>query len=196
MTFARIAAALGLALILAGCLPVTTKTPVGSTTGLGTDTALYGTWIGHTPDGDASPIFHFLARDDESMTVILVTPPHGTDKGDWSVYGVRASKLGANRFLNVQEISSNGKPPGSDAPNGTFPLLYRTAADGSVTLYLMDEKLAAGAIKTGKIAGEVEPGENGDVHITADAKTLDAFMQTRAGLALFAKPLIRLTRMK
>jgi len=46
------------------------------------------------------------------------------------------------------------------------------------------------------IAGEVEPGQDGDVHITADAKALDAFMQSPRAGKLFNKSLIALSRVE
>ena len=45
MKLRHIAMAIGCSLLLAGCLPVTSTTPVGTTAGLGADEALYGTWI-------------------------------------------------------------------------------------------------------------------------------------------------------
>ena len=64
----RIYAALAIAatLLVAGCLPVTSKTPVGTTAGLGADQALYGTWVGHSQDEKEKGVayFHFLKGKD------------------------------------------------------------------------------------------------------------------------------------
>ena len=50
------------------------------------------------------------------------------------------------------------------------------------------------AVKANEIAGTVDPGEDGDVHITANAKALDKFLASPRGAALFSKPLVTMTR--
>ena len=199
MTSIRAALVLCAALFLASCLPVTTSTPVGSTAGFKADSELYGAWLGRdadpAKDKDSGAVyFHFLASKDGSMTLILVTSAKsGDDAGEWSVFRLQPATLGQNHFLNVQEVSNNGEAP-EDALLKTFPVLYRMGKDGKLTLYLVDEDLAKAAIKAGKINGEIEPGDTGDVHITADAATLDAFFVSARGTALFTKPLVVLKR--
>jgi ABC-type molybdate transport system substrate-binding protein len=61
-------------------------------------------------------------------------------------------------------------------------------------LYQMDDKVVADAIRAGEIAGDIEPGDNGDVHITASQPALDAFMKTPRAAKLFSKALVTLTR--
>ncbi|HEX3810046.1 MAG TPA: hypothetical protein VHW02_10145 [Rhizomicrobium sp.] len=196
MKLIRLAAALCIALAAAACLPVTTKAPVGSSASLGADKSFYGTWMGHG-EKDSSPAYiHFLNAKDGGLTIVIVSPPKGDDAGDWSVYAASTADLGGNHFLNVRTISNNGEVPGAGEMKGTFPLLYRTGKDGSVTLYMMDEDATADAIKNGKIAGERDAGKDGDVHITATAAATDAFMQSPQGVALFNKPLLTLTRVK
>ncbi len=198
MTRFRAAIALCTSLLAAACLPVTTSVPVGSTAGFKPDPSLTGTWIATSADKNdkdsGAAYFHFLPQADGSMTVVMV-PYKASDKdaGDWSVYKVQAATLGANHYLNAQEISNNGQAP-EDSLSKTFPLLYRTSGDGRVTLYLVDEDAAKAAIQAGKIKGEIEPGEFGDVHITADAAALDAFFASPQGLALFTKPLLTMRR--
>jgi hypothetical protein len=75
-------------------------------------------------------------------------------------------------------------------------LLYRSGPHGTVDLYQMDEKLAADAIRAHRIAGQVDPGQDGDVHITADEPALDRFMATPEAAALFIKPMVRMTRVR
>jgi hypothetical protein len=70
-----------------------------------------------------------------------------------------------------------------------MPVLYRISADGSLALYLIDEKAARAAIEKGALAGTVEPGEYGDVTITAGPAALDTFFASAAGRALFMKPI-------
>jgi hypothetical protein len=58
----------------------------------------------------------------------------------------------------------------------------------------MDDKAMAAAIRAGEIAGEIEPGENGDVRITAGEPALDTFLRTPRATRLFSKVLVTLTR--
>lgn len=152
--------------------------------------------MGHG-EKDSSPAYiHFLKAKDGGLTIVIVSPPKGDDSGDWSVYSASTAVLGSNHFLNIRAISNNGEAPDANEMKDSFPLLYRTGKDGSVTLYMMDEDATADAIKNGKIAGERDPGNDGDVHITATAAATDAFMQSPQGVALFNQPLVTLTRVK
>jgi hypothetical protein len=93
-------------------------------------------------------------------------------------------------------VSENGKPGDSDTPPKNIPALYRINGDGALVVYLMDEKRAEAAIKANKLAGTIDPGQYGDVSITASPSDLDAFMATADGRALFDRPLIILRRQK
>ena len=64
-------------------------------------------------------------------------------------------------------------------------MLYKFGKPHPLTLYLLDEDKVKEAIKAGKIAGTVEPGDSGDVQITADAAALDAFFATPEAAKLF-----------
>ncbi len=114
--------------------------------------------------------------------------PDGKD-GGWATYTLQTATLGSYKFINAHEATSDGKPADGAEAQKTFPLLYRVNGDGALVIYLLDEKRAAAAIKSGKIAGTVDPGQDGDVKFTAAAADLDAFMQTPDGRALFVKPL-------
>lgn len=179
---------------LGACLPVTSKVPVGTTAGLKLDPALLGTWKAQAEKEDKPAYVHILANDDQTMSAVLISPPEEKNGGDWSVYRLRAATLGSNRILNVQEQFANGKPSEGPLAAEHIVLLYKASGPGRITLYQMDDKAAAAAIRAGEIAGEVEPGENGDVHLTADAAALDKFMSTPRAAALFSKTLVTLTR--
>ena len=162
--------------MLAGCLPVTTKTPVGTTTGLGTDPALYGTWRGVPPDkkteGDVT--IHFVKLKDGTLSALQVfTEPKHDDDG-WESYAVQTSTLAGQHYLNVMWTSENGKPVDTSAKDAIFPLRY-TVKGRTLTLYILDEDKVKAAVQSGRIAGTIESGDAGDVTLTADAKTLDAF---------------------
>ena len=191
----RLAVAAFAALALAGCYPPTTNHPIGTTTGLRPDPVLVGLWKGVPPDpSERGGYFHFLPQLDGTITVILVQAGDKPD-GDWNLVTTTTGKAGANRFMNVRMLSSNGKPE-EGAPTGTVPVLYRIDARGAMTLYMMDETATGVAITSGKVKGVVEKGAYGDVIITADPKALDKFMQGPAAIALFKKPFFTLHRME
>ena len=68
-----LAASLTLALLTCACLPVTSKTPVGSTRGLAADAALAGTWkLKLQGSADNSPLWAvFVPAKDGSFTILL-----------------------------------------------------------------------------------------------------------------------------
>jgi hypothetical protein len=179
---------IAVALLLAGCLPVTSKTPVGTTAGLGADEALYGTWIGHSQDEKEKGLayFHFLkGKDNEAGTIsaLMVTP--GDNDDDWMSFTVRTAKLGAHNYMNAVATGGNGVKIGAGEKGESIPLLYSFGRHHTLTLYLLDEDKVKEAIQAGKIAGTVESGDYGDVKITADAAALDAFMATPEAAKLF-----------
>jgi hypothetical protein len=171
--------------VLAGCLPVTSKTPVGTTAGLGTDPALYGTWKGQSSDAkdkdDAT--FHFMKAKDGSVTALIVLAK-GSDDDGWTVFNVRTATLGKNHFINAVETFDKDAPADGSLKNANIPLLY-TINSRTLTLYLIDEDKAKEAVQRGAIKGTVEPGQSGDVQITADAAELDAFMAKPEAAKLF-----------
>lgn len=185
MKIVHIAVTMACALLLAGCLPVTSKTPVGSTTGLGADKALTGTWKGHSVDADnkADGYFHFMAAKDGTLTAAVVYAMGSSDDG-WTIFNVRTATLGKNHFINAVETFDKDAPAEGDLKNANIPMLY-TIHGHTLTLYLIDEDKAKAAVKAGKIKGEVEPGDMGDVVITADAAELDAFMAKPEAAELF-----------
>lgn len=197
MTLARSLVTVAAALLLTACLPVTTKVPVGTTVGFKPDPALLGTWRARDKDDDEISYLHFLGKEDGSMTVLVVTPPHGTHLGEWSQYDLRVATLGANHYINAQEVTVNGKTS-ADNPfaKQSIMLMYRMGSRGTIHLYTMDDKAAAAAIRAHEIAGDIEPGQDGDVHITADEPALDAFMRTSRAAAMFSKPLITMTKVE
>jgi hypothetical protein len=194
LRFALFAAA---ALIVAACLPVTTRNPVGTTAGFKQDPALVGIWKAE-PDkespGEPGYIAFLNSEEENTMTGIVIDP--GKDTGDWSTYRLKPATLGGNRLINVWSVLNNGKPADEDEAKADILILYQIGSDGRLTLRLLDEDATKAAIQAGKIKGEIEPGNLGDVHITAEPKELDAFFATKEAAALFVKPLIVLDRVK
>jgi hypothetical protein len=195
MLFARLAALTGMALFAAACLPVTTSVPVGTTVGQAQDPVLSGMWKGRDPSSGQNEYIAFFPRSDGTTTGLMIEPG-GKNSGAVG-FSFQTVALGTNRFMNVRlikidENAVNDKGPAtpdSETSSNTFPVLYRVTGDGSFVPYLLDEKRTAAAIKSGKIAGTIGPGQFGDIVITAPAADLDAFFQTPDGRALFAKPL-------
>jgi hypothetical protein len=199
----RAIAILVAALALAACIPVTTKSPVGSTTGLKPDTALYGMWEvrggaqygAATADAKERAFIAILPDKDDNVSAVFVDIP-STKNGDWSSYAVTTSTLGAYHYINARALITNGNPADGSEARNTFPILYRFEADGALTFYLLDEDATKAAVNSGKIAGKIENGKFGDVMLTAAPSDLDAFFSSRAGRALFTKPLLVLHRVK
>ncbi len=182
--------ALGAALILSACYPPTTSHPVGVAGK--PDPALTGAWRGTDADGKPA-YFHFLTPSDGTITVLIAEA--GPKAEDWNVASVTNGTVGTNHFFNARLVSSNGKPE-TGAPDGTVPILTKMDAKGRMSLFMMDEAAVKAAITAGKIKGIIEPGAMGDAVITADAATLDKFLGTPAGLALFVKPFFTLRKVE
>jgi hypothetical protein len=184
MYLTRLAAALA-CLLLAGCLPVTSTSPLGTTAGLGADPALYGSWKGHSPEaGDQHDgFFHFMAAKDGSLTAAVILAAGGKDDG-WTVFHVQTARLGRNHFLNAVETFDKDAAASGRLQNANVPLLY-VLRGKTLTLYLLDENKTKAAIKAGKLKGTIEPGKNGDVTITAQPAELDAFMARPEAAEMF-----------
>lgn len=196
MTAIELAFALGVALLAAACLPVTTEAPLGTTVASGMASPLLGTWKGQAGDDEGGPsYFHILPAADGAATVLAVMPAHGKDTGGWSEFAVRATTLGSYRYLNVRSISSDGKPAGKDEAARNIPVLYKIR-HGTLTLYLIGEKAAKDAIESGRIEGTIEPGDYGDMTLTAAPEKLDAFFASKDGAMLFTEKLATLKKVE
>lgn len=186
------------AFFLTACLPVTTKNPVGTTAGFKQDPSIIGVWKVEPQKDDQDDKQGFIAflnaEENGAMTAIMIAP--GKDSGDWGIYNLKIATLGQNHFINAWTVSDNGKPADKDEAAADILLLYRLGKDGKLTLYLLDDEKTGAAVKAGKIKGDVQPGSTGDVHITADAASLDKFFATKEGAALFVKPLAVMDRVK
>ncbi len=177
------------AVMLAGCLPVVSKTPVGTTVGLGADPALFGTWKGKNPDDkqqrDAS--FHFMLAKDGGFDIVVAMAEGGRDDG-WTAFTAHSATLGQNRILNVVMTYDKNEPITGGLKNTNIPLLY-VRKGRTLTLYLLDEDATKAAIKAGAIKGAVTEGPTGDAVITANATDLDAFMTKPEARKLFKRTL-------
>lgn len=191
MSALKLALAAAAVLLAVGCLPVTTKAPLGTTTGLGEAPALLGIWKGKDPDDKNTIYLHFLPAEGGAMPMLAVTV--GKDHSGLSVFAARETTLGNYHYLNVRIISCDGKPPDKDDTVGNIPVLYKIG-DGKLTLYRIGEKVAKDAITKGVIDGTVEPGDYGDAIITAAPEKLDAFFASPEGAKLFTEKIATLKK--
>lgn len=191
----RITAILVVGLTLGACLPVTSKSPVGSTRGFKTDTALYGMWEGVTEDSKDTGFIAFIPDENGNTTAVLIDLPSSAS-GDWSTYAVKTTALGTYRYISARSLTTNGKPAEGHETENSFPVFYRIEADGTLTLYLIDADAAKAAIKGGKIAGEIQSGDFGDVSLTAAPRDLDDFFASGGGRKLFKKPFLVMHRVR
>ena len=187
-----LAAALA-ALSLSACVSV--KEPIGTSTGYVNDPALRGTWLSVPDDGKAPAYVHVLLNDDATMTVIAVSQGDDKDKASWGELSLTTVRLGSNHYMNVREISEDGKPKDDPAATGSIPLLYAIKGD-MLSLFSFDEKKVADAIRAHRIEGTIEKTQFGDsVSITADGPHLDAALAKPDAPALF-EPVMTLKRVK
>lgn len=176
-----------LEMLVSGCLPVTTSSPLGSTVSAASAPQLTGMWKGKFGSTKGPAYIAFYPGRDGVTRSLVLAPPTVDDDGGWIVFEARGARLGGNTYLDAREIEEDGKA--GDPRLAHVPILYNISPDGLLALYLIDEKAVRAAIGKGAISGTVEPGEFGDVTITAAPATLDAFFASPAGRALFTKPL-------
>ena len=185
-------------LLATACLPVTSTSPIGSSAGLGPDPALAGAWKTAPQADETGPTYlHFLADAKDGMTVLIVSHARGKGDSGWSEYRVTAATLNGHHYLNALAVQDDGKPVSDASATRNMPLLYTLSADGkTLSLYLIDEAAAKAAIKAGKLDGTIEPGDFGDVVLTAAPDKLDVFFARDDAAALFdKKPLVVLERL-
>jgi hypothetical protein len=179
----RLGIVFGVLLATSACLPVTSKSPVGTTVGYRADPQLTGLWKGR-PVG-LPGYFAFFPQADGSTKVIWLNLPASRDRGGWIVFNVHTATLGSDLYMDASGIETDGGP--FDPKLEHIPVLYGFGADGSLALSLMDEDAVRHAIEAGRIAGVVETRAFGDVVLTASPDALDAFLATPAGHALFKR---------
>jgi len=184
---AFLAAALA-ALSLSACVAV--KEPVGTSIGYVNDPALEGTWRGKSGEDKPEGYYHVLLNDDATMTVVGYAPKSGDDKASWGTLTLTTVQLGPNRYMNVRETGENGGPPQGKDTAQNVPLLYRIA-DDRLSLFMLDDKKVAAAIRAGRIQGTITPSKVmgvtiESVAITADGAHLDALLKRADAPELFS----------
>jgi hypothetical protein len=191
MRYCRKIFVLACVLFAAGCGSITTKYPIGITTGLQPDKALYGTWKGHFVDQDNDLYLHFLKADSGELIAIWVFAPTDDEhKGGAMIFKIITAKLGDNRYINAVELTPDKKVKAE--PRGYTPALYRFESDGQLTICKIDKDKLVKAIESGALAGVIE--EHGarnsiqhyeDIIITSKPEQLDAYMAKPEASDLF-----------
>jgi hypothetical protein len=190
----RLVIAAGSVLLLAACLPVSTKAPVGSTAGFANDPALNGTWTGRSRDDPTISYFHFLPREDKTIALIGVTPRQKNDNGSWATYTLQTTTLGKNHYMNAHEWLDDGKLVDA-AERSVNVAVYYTIEGDTLKAYIFDEDKIKALIAAHKIKGTVDSGRDGDVHITEEPRQLDAMLARPDAPKLF-KLLTMMQRLK
>jgi hypothetical protein len=164
--------AVGLALLLAGCL-VDSKNPIAPPDPEGIDPEILGTW-GAT--GDDGPIFvHvFQPKDGVPGGVEVIAVGFEKDKsGSVDRYCGHLSRVQKHHFINlVGPVEDCAKIAGQPY----FFVAYDISLDGVLTVNLMREETVKKAIDSGKLAGEKDTTGAATAHITAESDAIRAFL--------------------
>src|SRR5438105_3003860 len=96
---------------MAGCLPVTSSSPLGSTVAATPDPALTGLWKGKLGTSTDAAYVTFYPERDGVGKIVVLAPPTPKDDGGWIVFEAHMVMLGSNRYLDAREIEDGGKPP-------------------------------------------------------------------------------------
>jgi hypothetical protein len=201
---------IGAAVLLCACSPLTTKYPIGSTTGLVADQNLIGTWVARDPktgdvqrtrDGKTAVFVHVLPGKNNMLEIVWLGFPTEPEKSGEVLFAYATSgRAGDYRFLNITWPAAERTVSGA----GTIPYRYAYAPNGDLLVFAIDQDKAIAAIQSGAIAGTIEEkgyifdgkeyGQHKLVRLTADPVALDAFFATAQGADLF-EPLGPLKKM-
>lgn len=188
MTLCWKAAAFAAVLFSAGCVTPVSVNPVGTTTGLGRDMALVGTWRDDAFRFDDRESITVAPVGDSGMTAFRVRlPDTPEEQGSFTLYAFSTATLGQNHFINARKVLLASDKRDEDA--GWMPLYYTVKANGrSAKLYYLDSEKLAKTIESGALKGRVERKKDGAIDaitITADPAELDAFFTKPEAASLF-----------
>lgn len=169
---ARIAAAWGLMLLLAGCLPDSVN-PLSPADQAVAAPELLGLWHGQAEDA-ALYVHAFLGEDGRLDMVMVSHEADGSGDSEWyagHVTEIRGNDGHGRRFINLQ--------PANAATGAVEPYViigYELDGDRLTAKFLSPEILAA-AIAAGQLAGEVTEGSFGlDVRLTGSGAEIAEFL--------------------
>lgn len=166
---------------LTGCLPVS-ENPLSKPEDGAADSRLTGVWYGKS--GDDTVFLHFVP--DHGAKVDIAEVDHEQKGGAaTNLYTAFPSKIGSNRYLNIQDKKGTSK--------SYYLARYQISSSGTLTVWLMSEKPAAKAIRSGKLTGKVNEKESSsgktdlDISITSSTAQLASFVAKADPETLFAE---------
>lgn len=185
-----------LLLVTAGCTPVRSINPVGTTTTQTLDVSLCGTWKDDIFRLNLGEDIHVVEVGEGKLTAFKSDVRQSQDGvGSFDIFQFTTAVAGTNHFINARDIRLEGDKS-VDRP-GWRLLFYTVRKDGqSLKLYYLDDTKVTKAIETGVLKGHIEKHRttNADgkteivvdsIEITAGPAELDAFMATPQALGLF-----------
>jgi hypothetical protein len=173
----RWAAAAGLGLALAACVPEFEKALTG---GNPADPALIGSWSAKSSDDDNPMILDISAKD--GGILVVMRDPKGSEE-KLSLAGTSAEVAGV-KYVSLKPIDADKLGAGG-ADVGY--LVFRYAADGATfKVWALDAEKIGAAINAGKLKGTTS-GTGGDANakVSSDPAELAAFFATAEGQAAF-----------
>lgn len=178
---ARLVAACGLALLLAGCLPdsVNPLTPPESAIDA---PELLGLW--EAPIEDATIYAHVLRGESNGLQIVTVSHETG-GSGDVDAYVGHVSEIDGRRFINLQ----TDEPADAARPYSIFG--YDVAPDGILTVRFLSVATLADAVAQGRLAGEVQSDSLGtSVRLTGPGGEIAAFLAAADPKTLFERAMV------
>jgi hypothetical protein len=177
------AAAVGLTLLLTGCLPDSVN-PLSPADQAVEAPELLGLW--RAPADDATLYVHaFLGEDGRLELVTVSHEADGSGDSQWyagHVTGIQGADGQERRFINLR--------PAEAAPEASEPYVivgYDLRGDTLTAKFLSPEILAA-AIAAGQLAGEVTEGSFGlDVRLTGPGAEIAEFLGAAGDATLFGQ---------
>ena len=183
-----IAASLFAALLLAACVPTAEHPILGKDKAPGAD--ILGAWHGTTNDGTAIEL-HLLKMEDGTVALLIGHEDKkdgGTSSDSWSVFHIVTAKVKGENYLSALWDLNDGKPAAANE-KGYHLLRYTLTADGTLSMFFVDEKKLIEAVKKGKLEGTITgEGAGEEVRVTASSEKLARFVGRQDPKALFAQP--------
>lgn len=169
--------------VLGACKPPKFVHPLLPLTQAKADERLAGTWRGRTVEGSDPVVLYVVQRAGALVDVVLLG-----DDGEKGAVNLHfegfPTSLDGRTYLNLRRktfAAEYGEKPQVDK---LYLLVrYELAADGSLTLSLLEEEPLKKAVKTGALAGKLE---GDDVTVTAESGQLAAFFRKGDPAKLFA----------
>jgi len=170
--------------IFSACTVLSTENPIGISTATSIDSRLLGGWkLVSADSGDTGKNYVFVEpREEGSLhaTVISWEPLYILDPMEHyrSTFEIITGRVGEHRFINARPLLERDLPASElTLESGYFPILYRLQEDGSVQFYGEIEGAIIEAIESDRVSGTAA---NGNIRLTADPQSLDAFFAEAA----------------